>query len=126
MRRATLAIHLLDTGDLNESGKSPAGVVTSIFAGSSGVPSAHGRTGEGSVATVLKTGRCLLTEMNYFRFYFSRDTNVPMSFNLACVHKRLLQKHVRRFTEIIDRNSPKDRRLKSFGVYLEKMFLSEN
>ena len=116
LHRATLAIHLLDTDDLNKSGKSPAGVVKSIFAGLSGVPSAHGRTAKSSVATVLKTGRCILTEMNYFRFCFSRDTNVPMSFNLACVHSRLLQQHFRRFTEIIDRNSLKDKRLKSFGV----------
>ena len=116
LRRATLPIHLLDEDELKESGKSTAAVVKSIFAGLSEASSARGKPGYSSVATVLKTGRSVLTEMNYFRFCFSRNTSIPMSFNLACVHSRLLQHHVHRFTELIDRNSLRSRSEKSFGI----------
>ena len=115
LKRATLAISLFGDAELKKCGKTAAGAAKSIFEGLSG-QSFHGKTNDSAVATVLKTGTSIYTEMNYFKFCFSRDTSVPMSFNLACMHSRLLQRHVQRFMEVVDRQNLKASRAKSYGV----------
>ena len=115
-RRDTLAVHILDEDEVKKSGKYIGAVVTSMFAGLSEADSARGKSGYRSVATILKTGRIFITEMTYFRFSSSRNTSIPILFNFACVHSRVLQHHVHRFRELIDRNSLKSRMGNSFDI----------
>ena len=45
---------------------------------------------------ILASGINILTQMNVFRFSVSQDVPLPMSFNLATLHPRLLQQNVHR------------------------------
>lgn len=44
----------------------------------------------------------ILTALDLFRFSVSKDALLPMSFNLASLHPRLLQQHVHRLMRVID------------------------
>ena len=51
---------------------------------------------------ILASGNNILTQMNVFRFSVSQGVLLPMSFNLATLHPRLLQQHALRLLQVID------------------------